>query len=319
MATIKDVAKAAGVSISTVSYAMNDDPRIPAVTADRVRRIADDIGYYPSAAARNLKKRSTGTILVAISDFGGPVYAAFLDGIHHGLQQHGYTMIVATGRSSVSLLGERSADGAIVADIHITDELVLKTAMNATPTVVVDRELEGENVRSMTLANTQAMAELTAASIARGYRRIAYVHGVRGTFDNATRYAGFLRAMQGAGLTPFAEYQGSFTKPSGRALLDGLLASEADLPEMFVCANDEMAIGIMDGLLAAGKRIPGDIGVSGFDDIELAQYYRPGLSTIRIDHDAWGRAIADAVVGLIRNVPVAATPQIGTVIIRDSF
>ncbi|MFH0993142.1 MAG: LacI family DNA-binding transcriptional regulator, partial [bacterium] len=76
MATIKDVAKTAGVSISTVSYALNDDSRIPEKTAKKIKDIAADIGYYPSAAARNLQKRTTGTILVAISDFGGPVYHA---------------------------------------------------------------------------------------------------------------------------------------------------------------------------------------------------------------------------------------------------
>lgn len=319
MATIKDVAKAAGVSISTVSYAMNDDPRIPAKTADRVKDVAREIGYYPSAAARNLKKRSTGTILVAISDFGGPVYAALLDGIHHGLQQHGYTMVVATGRSSVALLGERSADGAIIADIHIPDELVLKTAKNATPTVVIDREITGENVRGMTIANTPAMAELTAAVVAAGYRRIAYVHGVRGTYDNASRHAGFRRAMEAAGRTAFAEYQGNFTKPSGRAVVDQLLAAREPLPDMFVCANDEMAIGIMDGLRAAGRKVPGDVGVSGFDDIELAQYTRPALSTIRVDHVAWGGAIADTVIGMIRGGALATPPQPGKVILRDSF
>jgi len=319
MATIKDVAKAAGVSISTVSYAMNEDPRIPAKTADKVREVARAIGYYPSAAARNLKKRSTGTILVAISDFGGPVYAALLEGIHHELQQHGYTMVVSTGRSSTNLLKERSSDGAIVADIHISDETIVKTAKNATPMIVLDRKIAAANVHEMTIENAAAMRELTVRVIAAGYRRIAFVHGVGGTYDNTTRYAGFRAAMDAAGAAVFAEYQGNFTKPSGRALIDGLLVARAPLPDMFVCANDEMAIGIIDGLLAAGRAVPGEVGVSGFDDIELAGYCRPPLSTIRVDHSAWGRDIAATIVALIKNETVGSASQVGTVVIRESF
>ncbi len=319
MATIKDVAKTAGVSISTVSYALNDDPRIPGKTANKIKDIAADIGYYPSAAARNLKKRTTGTILVAISDFGGPVYHELLDGIHHELQKHNYTMIVSTGVSSENLLKERSSDGAIVADIHITDETIAKTAKNSTPMIVLDRRMTASNVYEMTIDNLQAMHELTKAVIAEGYLKIAFVHGVDGTYDNATRYAGFQKAMEAANLPIFAQYQGNFTKPSGRALIDRLLEAKAPLPEMFVCANDEMAIGIMDGLFAVGYRVPGEFGVSGFDDIELAGYCRPPLSTIKIDHFAWGRSVAATIVGILKHEPVNVSTQKGRVIIRESF
>jgi len=205
LATIKDVAKAANVSISTVSYALNDDSRIPEVTASRIKIIANEIGYFPSAAARNLKKRTTNTILVAISDFGGPVYHELLDGIHNQLTQEGYTMVVSTGISSEKLLKERSADGAIISDIHITNESLLKIGKNFGPIIMLDRDLEGMNIYNMTIDNKSAMEELTKKIIKTMRKRIAFVHGVKHTYDNQTRYLGFLQAMNQAKMPIFKE------------------------------------------------------------------------------------------------------------------
>lgn len=319
MATIKDVAKAANVSISTVSYALNNDPRIPEKTAAVIRQIATDIGYFPSAAARNLKKRNTQTILVAISDFGGPVYHNLLDGIHYELARSNYTMIVSTGVSSENLLKERSCDGAILTDIRIGDEFLTKIAKNFRPIIVLDRDLLEPNIFNITIDNYRAMSEITKAVINEGYQKIAFVHGVRNVHDNETRYEGFAKTMMMANLPIFAEYEGNFTKASGLKIIKDLQTKGAKYPEMFVCANDEMAIGIMEGLQKAGYRVPADFGVSGFDDIELATYVKPQLSTVKIDHFSWGRTIAAAIVDLLQNRPIELHKQPGTVILRESF
>ena len=319
MATIKDVAKAAGVSISTTSYALNDDPRIPESTASRIKNVANDIGYFPSAAARNLKKRSTKTILVAIADFGGPVYHELLEGIQSRLAKDNYTMIVSTGPSSENLLKERSADGAIITDIHISDEILLKIAKNFSPIVVLDRSLSDGSIYNMTIDNQTAMQGLVEQILAKKYQKIAFVHGVVDTYDNITRFQGCLSTINRAGIPLFSEYYGNFTKKSGERIASDLLESKAELPEIFVCANDEMAVGIMDVLKTAGYRIPEDIAVTGFDDIELARYYQPGLSTVKIRHAEWGRTIADAVIRLLKNETVEIKKQQGEIIIRQSF
>ncbi len=319
MATIKDVAKAAGVSISTTSYALNDDPRIPDSTASRIKKVANEIGYFPSAAARNLKKRSTKTILVAIADFGGPVYHELLEGIQSRLSKDNYTMIVSTGLSSENLLKERSCDGAIITDIHISDDILLKIAKNFSPIVVLDRSLSDGSIYNMTIDNHTAMHGLVEKIIAKGYQKIAFVHGVVDTYDNITRYQGCLSTINHAGIPLFAEHYGNFTKQSGERIAYELLETKAKMPEIFVCANDEMAVGIMDVLKAAGYKIPQDIAVTGFDDIELAHYYQPGLSTVKIRHAEWGQAIADAVIKLLKNETVDIKKQQGEVIIRQSF
>jgi len=318
MSTIKDVAKAAGCSISTASYALNGDKRIPDITADRIKKIADEIGYFPSAAARNLKKRNTDTVLVAISDFGGPVYHELLDGIHFQLAKSGYTMIVSTGVSSNNLLKERSADGAVISDIFITNETLKQLAKNFKPIIVLDRKLKDTNIINMTIDNHQAMYDLTKDILSKGYDKVAFVHGVRNTYDNQTRYSGFLAAMQEQGLEVYKEYEGSFTKKSGETV-GRLILEEENPPRMLVCANDEMALGIMEVLQKHGKRIPEDFGLSGFDDIELSSYVLPKLSSIKINHFERGKEIATILLKILKDEEVFVETEKGTLMIRESY
>lgn len=318
MSTIKDVAKVAGCSISTVSYSLNNDKRIPDITADRIKKIAEEIGYFPSAAARNLKKRNTDTVLVAISDFGGPVYHALLDGIHYQLAKSGYTMIVSTGVSSNNLLKERTTDGAIITDIHIADESLIQLAKNFRPIIVLDRRLKDINIYNMTIDNHTAMYLLTKDILSKGYSKISYVHGVKDTYDNQSRYSGFLSALKEAEKSVYSEYYGNFTKPSGIEI-GHLVLKESNPPDMLVCANDEMAIGIMETLQKNGKSIPLDMGISGFDDIEMASYMLPQLSSIKIDHFEWGKTVASTLIKLLKEENVAIHKEEGILMIRGSY
>lgn len=318
MANIKDVAKIAGCSISTVSYALNDDKRIPEVTALRIKKIADDIGYLPSAAARNLKKKNTRTVLVAISDFGGPVYHELLDGIHHELTKHSYTMIVSTGSSTDNLLKERMADGTIISDINISNQTLKQISKILKPIIILDRKLDNTDLVDMTIDNYDAMYRLTEDVINKGYRKIAFCHGVKKTHDNEYRFKGFKDALENRNLEIFAEYVGNFTKISGTIIAEELIKSN-QLPEMIVCANDEMAIGIMEVLQAGGYEIPKDIGVSGFDDIELASYFIPKLSSVRINRFEWGRKVAKTMLSLLTKEKILVKKEQGELKIRDSY
>lgn len=319
MASIKDVAKACGCSISTVSYALNNDKRIPEITANRIKAIADEIGYFPSGAARNLKKRNTKRILVAISNFGGPVYHELLEGIHYQLQKNGYTMIVSTGNSSDTLLKERSADGAIITDIHIATEMLTQIAKNFRPIIVLDRRIEEESVYNMTINNKKAMYELTSKALEKGYHKVAYVHGVKDVYDNITRYEGFIQAMKEHNKFVFNEFIGNFTKQSGTEIALSIIEEKIETPDLFVCANDEMAIGIMETMQNYGYKIPTDFGICGFDDIELAKYTVPALSTVKVNHFEWGKSIAKTVLHLLNYERTDIAQQKGEIMIRDSF
>ncbi|MBN2540530.1 MAG: LacI family DNA-binding transcriptional regulator [Bacilli bacterium] len=318
MPTIKDVARIANCSISTVSYALNNDRRIPEKTANRIKKIADDLGYLPSAAARNLKKQNTNTVLVAISDFGGPVYHELLDGIHHKLGKNKYTMIVSTGFSTENLLKEKTVDGAIISDINITNKTLKQVSKTFRPIIILDRSLDDENIFDMTIDNHNAMYRLTNDVLSKGYRKIAFVHGVKKTFDNESRFAGFNHALNEHGLSVYQEFVGNFTKPSGQKIAQEIL-NQNEQPDMIVCANDEMALGIMETLQINGKNIPGDYGVSGFDDIELSRYFKPSLTSVRINRFSWGERIADTLIHLMKSESTSAQKAHGELIIRESY
>jgi len=318
MATIKDVAKAASCSISTVSYVMNNDTRIPEKTANRIKEIAHEIGYFPLAAARRLKKKNTDTVIIAISDFGGPVYHELLNGIQFQLAKHNYTMIVSTGISSENLLRERSADGAVITDIHISDDFLLRLARNFSPIIVLDRSLSAENIYNMTINNHDVMKSFVTLMIEKGYQKFVYVHGVNNTYDNLTRYSGFRNALEAQKIAVFKEYYGDFTENTGRLIADSIMDNKEEFPDIYICANDETAIGMMESFQARGFKIPDDFGVSGFDDILLAAYFNPRLSTIKINHFDWGKSIADTLVRLMQQKSVHIEKQQGVIVLRES-
>jgi len=318
MATIKDIAKAAKCSISTVSYALNNDNRISDRTANRIKMIAKEMNYFPSAAARNLKRQNTKTILVAISDFGGPVYNELLDGIHHELVNHDYTMIVSTGVSSDKMLKQRSADGAIISDINIEDNFLKKVAVNFEPIIVLDRQLKEDTIFNLTIDNEILMYNLTKDVISHGYKKIAFVHGVKNAYDNESRFLGLKKALNECGKSVFREFTGNFTKESGAEIAKDIIKLD-NKPDMIVCSNDEMALGIMEELINNNYKIPGDIGVSGFDDIMLSSYFHPKLSSVRIDHFSWGKRIAKTMVQLLNKEKVKIEKEQGTVIRRESY
>ncbi|MFY9537577.1 MAG: LacI family DNA-binding transcriptional regulator, partial [Bacilli bacterium] len=133
MSTIKDIAKRAGVSIATVSYALNNDPRISEETAARVRRVAEEMNYLASGIAKSLKKKKTNNILIFIPEFGGPIYQEILEEIHQALKALDYRMIVCNGDLATEMLSERQADGAIVLDIAVAPDMLEKVARTGFP------------------------------------------------------------------------------------------------------------------------------------------------------------------------------------------
>lgn len=318
MVTIKDVAKKAGHSISTVSYALNNDNRISEKTSKKIKKIAKEMNYFPSAAARNLKKQTTNTVFVAISDFGGPVYNELLDGIHHELAINEYTMIVSTGISTDRILKQRASDAAIISDIKITDKFLGQISKNFSPVIVLDRSLQGQNIYNLTIDNEKAMYELTKDIVNHGYKKIAFVHGVKDSYDNITRYLGFKKALEEKNMNIYREYYGSFTKESGISIAEEII-KEAIMPDMLVCSNDEMALGIMEILQKNNIEIPKQVGISGFDDIELSRYFSPRLSSVKINHFSWGQRIAKTILKLLNNEDVKVEKEIGIISKRESY
>lgn len=298
MATIKDVAKLAGVSISTASLALNDLPNVSKKTKAKVLKAAEELGYHPNLSARSLKTNKTGNIGVFIYGFGGPIFSDLLETIHMELLKEGLNLVVSTGKSSSELLKNRQVDGVIIFDTKITDEEIISFAKNK-PVIVLDRNLDHPNVYSSVVKNKQMVYELIKEMIKRGYKKFSYASGPKRTKDNQDRYEGFLKALDEQNIVPHLQFVGNFTIESGYSIGESIAKIE-DKPDFIFCANDEMAVGLIRALKDNKIHIPQQIAVAGFDGIYLGDYITPKLTTIKVDYLNWGVYISQKMILLIK-------------------
>lgn len=298
MTTIKDVAKHAKVSITSASYALNGTGTISAATRKRVLETAEKLNYHPNAFARHLKKRKTRTIGVFITRFGGSFYEEILEGIHDAVLKTDYELIVCPeSRTQRRILSHRQVDGAIVFDSKVKSDLLLKLASKRFPVVVMDRYLEAEYLLPLLVDNRQGVREAFDHLYQQGARQIHFVSGALDSFDNLERMKAFLEAADQNGLTVQC-HSGNFTEQSGYEAAQAIIAARA-LPEAVFCANDQMAIGFIKAMKEHGLRAPDDVAVVGFDDIQIARYMQPALTTIGASRLSWGALAATQLIDLL--------------------
>ncbi len=287
MAGLRDVAKRAGVSISTVSLALRDDPRIRDSTRQRVLAAAADLGYRPNGLARDLKAGRTGMISVLIHDLGGPFYSELLRGVQAKALELGYTTIVGCtaggqGGALTRLLVESRTDGAIVLDASIKEEVLGSVASDSFPVVVLDRAIKRPFVYLVTCDHEAGAYMATEHLIHSGYKNIAFVSGLQSSLHSKLRYEGYRRALRDHRIAAVPEhlYHGAYTEESGYDI--GLrMVRGRRMPEAVFAANDEMAIGILRAVTESGLRVPDDLAIVGFDDVRITQYVTPPLTTVR--------------------------------------
>jgi LacI family transcriptional regulator len=325
MVTIKDVAKAANVAISTVSLALRNDPRVKESTRRRVLEAAAQLKYTPHGIARDLKVRKTETIGLLLNTFGGPFYSELIRGVQAVTVEHGYDLIASItyrGKygSVARLLSERRVDGVIVLSPDVDDETILRAASQQLPIVVMDRELQAENVYSVQVDNEQGGYEVTKHLLQLGFKDIAFLSGPSDSPDNSRRYSGYLRALNEYGVSPIKRYEmvADFTEDGGYNAAVTMCAL-GNLPEAIFAANDEMAIGVIRAFQERGILVPDDVAVVGFDDIRLAEYVSPALTTIRQPMYTLGlvgaHKLFQALRGEVNNDPVKLPTEL---IVRKS-
>lgn len=300
MTTIRDVAKRAGVSVTTASYALNDTGTIGDATRKRVLAAAEELNYHPNAFARNLKQRKTHTIGVFIARFSGSFYEDILEGIHSVILDTDYELLVCPeSRSTRRMLLHRQVDGAIVFDRKISNESVLKLASRHFPIVVLDRRLQNEFILPLLLDNPQGVREAFTHLYCQGMRKLAFVAGALDSFDNAERMETFLDEAAQHNLD-VPVYQGNFTEISGYEAAQAIMQAR-DLPQAVFCANDQMAFGFLRAMREHDLSAPADIAVVGFDDIPLARYMQPSLSTIGASRFEWGATAVRQLIDFLEN------------------
>jgi LacI family transcriptional regulator len=300
LTTIKDVAKHAKVSITSASYALNGTGTISAATRKRVLDVAEKLNYHPNAFARNLKKPKTRTIGVFITRFGGSFYEEILEGIHDAVLKTDYELLVCPeSRAKRKILAHRQVDGAIVFDVKVKSDIIIKLASKRFPIVVMDRYLKADYLLPLLLDNQQGAQEAFYHLFNQGARRIVFVSGALDSFDNNERMTAFLSEANKNNVAVQC-YSGNFTEASGHAVATALIET-GDWPEAVFCANDQMAIGFIKAMKEHNLKAPDDIAVVGFDDIQIARYMQPTLSTIGASRFLWGATAATQLIDFLEN------------------
>lgn len=286
--TIKDVASKAGVSIATVSYVINKSRPVSPELSMRVLAAIDEIGYYPNVNARSLKSKRTSTIGLIVPDNSNPFFAEIAKGVEDAGFDAGFSVILCNSNAMlerelayIDLLLSKRVDGVIFAPTSLSIEPVQRLVDLGIPVAVFYRESGVLDLDSIRIDNLDAGYRATRYLIDLGHTQIACIRPLSTETPSGQRVEGFRRAMQEAGLECCNELmpQGNNRIRGGEAATWDLLKSGKKFSAIF-STNDAMAIGAMRALRDSGLRIPGDVSVVGFDDIILARYSEPPLTTI---------------------------------------
>ncbi len=287
--TIKDIAKRAGVSHSTVSRALHGSPLISSETAERIRRISAEMGYFPSAAARSLKTNRSRALGVIVSNIDDPFFSEILQGVEEIARVRGYSMFIAASmrdpereRAIVQDMRERRVDGVIICSASFNTVQQRKLLEYGIPIVVVNNQAAEDYRYSIYHDDVEGSRQVTRYLIELGHKKIAYMGNSLSGRTTMDRLTGFRQEMEAAGLLIPDEY--IYEVPGGSPE-DGLAALDhfldlPDPPSSLFCFNDMMAIGALKGLHKAGIRVPKDISVVGFDNIVFSAYTNPPLTTL---------------------------------------
>lgn len=288
MTTIKDVAREAEVSVTTVSHVLNGTRFVSEDTRQRVQAAIETLRFVPSALARSLKNNRTHTIGTMIPNCSNPYFGEIVRGIEDACFRAGYTVILCNSDDDphkqsqyLRVLEEKQVEGVVVVSSGGDAELGATLKEVDTSLVLVDREVEGVAADLVEVDHDRGGYLATRHLLELGHRRIACISGPRALSSSAQRVQGCRRALAEAGLDLPDRWQREcdFTSAGGHAAMRELLAVHPR-PTAVFAANDLSAIGAMAAAAEAGLHVPRDLSVVGFDDIPLAEFASPGLTTV---------------------------------------
>jgi DNA-binding LacI/PurR family transcriptional regulator len=299
--TLDEVARHAGVSRATVSRVVNGKPQVRREARRAVEQAVEELGYVPNAAARSLVTRRSDSIGVVITEptgrlFADPFFPRLLRGVGAELSRRDLQLVLvmpATAedeRRAERYLTGGHLDGALLVSLHGDDPLPGRLAAHGIPVVVGGRPPRGANVSYVDVDNRQGARSAVEHLLATGRRRIATIAGPLDMSPGIDRMAGYHEALDEAGVVrdPVLEASEEFTMEGGAAATDRLLQAAPDFDGLFV-ASDAMAAGALRVLRRAGRRVPDDVGVVGFDDSPVAVTTDPPLSSIQQPIEEMGR------------------------------
>jgi DNA-binding LacI/PurR family transcriptional regulator len=283
--TIKDIARIAGVSHSTVSRALHDHPALAPETIARIKRIALEQGYMPSAMARGLKTSRSRALGVILSFIDDPFFSQVLQGIEDVLQPAGYSLFVAASHRDaereqliVRAMAERRVEGVIVCSTPFQEEHARQLQEYNVPVAVVNNQAAEEYRYSIYHDDRDGIRQVTHYLLDLGHRQIAYLGNILAGRTTQERLLGYQEEMRQAGL-PTQDAQAPNGRPEGGFAGARVLIDQAKPPSAIVCFNDMIALGVLRALDEAGRRVPQDCSVTGFDNISISAFTAPPLTT----------------------------------------
>jgi DNA-binding LacI/PurR family transcriptional regulator len=328
--TIRQVAAMAGVSRATASRVISGSDLVSDKARAAVEKAIDELGFVPNPVARNLARGRTGSIALVVPEpnsrvLSDPFFAEIIVGLSDQLEDQDLQVILLIARPGerteklVRYLTGGHVDGVIIASHHRDDTLNRRISAGPLPCVFVGRPLGVQNAHYVDVDNYRAGQQAAEHLISTGRKRIATIAGPTDMTAGIDRLAGWRDAMSRAGLPTDAVTHGEFTQASGATAMDRLLALHPDLDAVFA-ASDLTAVGALTRLAAAGRTVPDDVAVMGFDDIAAAEHTNPPLTTIAQPVRAMAARAGEQLLHLISGEqvdpdPILFAPQLIT---RDS-
>ncbi len=326
-ARIEDVARLAGVSTATVSRALSNPESVSPGARARVLEAVAQVGYQPNQAARSLRSQKSRMVLVVLPDVSNIFFSKVLQGIEETLFAAGYGMIIGNLDGApdkearfAAFLATGHVDGAILLNGHLVGQARDGSGAPApvgVPLVALCEAIPAADIPQVVVDNRAAARGATQLLARRGHRRIAHLTGPAANVLESERAAGYREGLAAAGrlFDPALVIEGDYTIAAG-ALAAIRIAGLDPRPDAVFCSNDEMAIGLMGGLAAAGIDVPRDMSVMGFDDIEFAAMARPALTTIHQPRRELGRTGAALILDLLAGRSAPASTVLATSLIE---
>ena len=317
--TIRDVARLAGVSVTTISRVMNEpEPPVSAETLARIKQAIADLKYVPQSAARSLSSSRKNAIGLLLPHIGWDDYfPPLLRGVEAGAVAYGFDLLIASRRdpgTGQRALGPHNTDGVVVFTDGLSDAEITLWYEKRFPTVLLHRAPpEGLNIPHVQYENKDGTRAIIDHLIEiHGCKRIGFLRGPLGNEDSAWREQGYRQSLEAHGLAidPTLMAMGNFDETDAHSAMENWLEKAVDLDAVFT-GDDDSAIGVLAALKNAGKRVPEDVAVVGFDDAPTARFCNPPLTTVRAAIDEAGRVAIQMLAELIttgETQPIALLP-----------
>jgi len=328
--TMKDVAERAGVSVSTVSYVLNDSGPVAPERRARILDAVEVLKYTPNESARNLKRRSASTIGLVVPDLANQFFALLTEGVERAAAARDVLVVLcapeATGEEESlngRLLRSQRLDGIIYLSGTTTSASSMLELTRLGPVVLVDEQLPGLELPCVVSDNRRGARELAAYVLSQGHRQITVIGGPKQLWTGEQRLAGYREAVAAAGLDldGLPVLIGDYHQSSGSELAAQALAGpRSTWPTALLCANDLMAVGVLEQCKLLGVRVPEDLSVVGFDDLPFASLLTPRLTTVRQPAREMGERAANVLFDLLegRGDVALGDPFPVSVQVRDS-